>query len=163
MAEDKYLPMLVGELFNDRSQGILQVPFIIRIMRIGQSAESRQFRFQTGFLYIQFRKSQSPPAAEAPPLVAAPVHCDPAEPWIKGPVDIKGLQRKIDLTQDELQNIIRIGCRPGMPGYEAQQLMLVFPYQILKCQRIAILAPADQCAILQAGTIPSHLLHTRSP
>jgi len=118
MTEAENLPMFVGELFYDRSECIPKILFIVCIMGFGQSTKSRYFGFHAGFLYIQLCKSQSSPAAETPPLIAASIDRNTAEPGIKWPVDVKGLQREIDFAQNELKDIVGVRCRTGMPANE---------------------------------------------
>jgi hypothetical protein len=98
---------------------------------------------------LQLRKCDSSSATKTPPLIAASIHRNTSEPWIKRAIDVKRLQRKVDLAQYELKNIIRIGCRACMPANETQQLMLVLAYQILKSHLIAVFASTDKRPILQ--------------
>jgi hypothetical protein len=137
------IPVLFGELRNEGMHRVVHILLAIRIVGIGQGAEHSHFRFDAGILHVQICKSKGPSAAEASSFVTASIDRDAAEPGIKGPVDVERFQGKIDFAQYELKDVVRIGCRAGVPAYQARKLVLILLYQGFKSSLIAILAFAD--------------------
>jgi hypothetical protein len=148
MAELKNYLMLFGKMPDDGPERFAHFLMIVCIVSVGQRTKRWQFGFHASLFYVQLGKSQGPSATETSPLVAASIDRNTAEPGIKRSIDVKGLQRKIDLAQYKLENIIPIGGGACVPADKTRQLILVLAHQICESQLVAVLASTDKCTIL---------------
>jgi len=89
MAQNYDLPMFRGELFDDCPERVAQILLAIGKLSARQRAEIRQFGFNAHFLQMKLRECDCSPSPQPSFLIAASIDRDAAQPWIKGPVNIK--------------------------------------------------------------------------
>jgi hypothetical protein len=135
-----------GQHFDDSAKHITH--FLLVYRHIGTRVKG-MLVFKTRFFQFKLRKSKRFTPSQATSFITAPVYRDAAKPWIKGTIDIEFFQRKINLTQDELEYIIRVSRRTRMPAYKSQQLVLIFAYQRFKSAMIAFLTSAYKSPVLK--------------
>lgn len=100
-----------------------------------------------GFLRAQLAERAGSQAPDTPEFVIALVDSDPIKPGEKRPPGVELGQGEIDFGEDFLRDILKVFLKSKVMIGEVQNRLLIFSYQLFKCELLPVPASGDKLAV----------------